>query len=155
MARKGHKKAFYKVYFISEHTLWLMQLLLKVKRRQDDKNNWIERLQRIGKLYKHPKNFMEKVDYRERCDLIFKMGTAPRNRGVGTSILRPKPCHHQEIGTFLKVSSLKKELINPFVDATFWNLNFHFKYLANWASLILPSEVFIASLIFWKQQIIL
>jgi len=31
----------------------------------------------------------------------------------------------------VKVSSLKKEPINPFIDAKFGNLNFHFKNLAN------------------------
>ena len=31
----------------------------------------------------------------------------------------------------VKVSSLKKELVNPFIDAKFGNLNFQFKYLAN------------------------
>ena len=53
----------------------------------------------------------------------------------------------------IKVSSLKKELVNPFIDAKFGNLNFQFKYLANWASLILPTVVLIASLIFCKEQI--
>ena len=58
-----------------------------------------------------------------------------------------------EEGDSVKISSLKKELVNPFIDAKFGNLNFQFKYLANWASLILPTVVLIVSLIFCKGQI--
>ena len=44
------------------------------------------------------KHFFEKVDYRGRYSLIFKMGTALGKRGVATSILRPHPYHHHHFG---------------------------------------------------------
>ena len=50
---------------------------------------------------------------------------------LGPKCVQLEALLHLILKCSIKVSSLKKELVNPFIDAKFGNLNFQFKYLAN------------------------